>query len=81
MGSINARCETGNGQPWTLQLSTPPSGKLSETIMQLKFGAMEHINQCLAQQGSSLADDLDMMEETLSGDDEAHPTHQHKRQK
>lgn len=41
---------------------------------------MEHVNQCLAEQGA-LADDVDLMEETVSGDDEAQPAHQHKKQK
>lgn len=83
MGSINAQCDTTTGkQPWTLQLSTPADGKLSDTIVKLKAHVMDHINECLAQQGSSLADDLDMMEETLSGDDEAPPPkHQNKKQK
>ena len=80
MGSINAQCQTGSGQPWTLQLNTPADGKLSETIMQLKSDVMEHVNQCLAEQGA-LADDVDLMEETVSGDDEAQPAHQHKKQK
>lgn len=70
MGSVNVQCATNNDeQPWTLQLTTPVDGKLSDTIVQLKAEIMEHINQCLAQQGSSLADDLDLMEETLSGDE------------
>lgn len=72
MGTINAQCTLHGDAPWTIELTTPSDGKLSNTIVQLKAQLMEHMNECLAAQGASTADDLDVMEETVSDDDTTH---------
>ncbi len=84
MGTINAQCTLGpNTQPFTVQLTTPPNGKLSDTIDQMKTKLMEHMNESLAAQGASTADDIDVMEETVSDDDQPskHNTKKNKKQR